>query len=387
MKVEIKQIEQEYIKKLNENPLDRETRVKLTKIYVEHKMFDLAESLWLDYADYLDRIPKNQVDVNAEVDFAIWINKEIIEQKRAYKMKQTNIIEMKKLASNFEVKGEFEQAQKIYEELLGHSLDKERQAILKRLGKICFGLGNYEDSKKYFEEYCILEKGNLEVEIVLIKIYEILGQTENAENLLINNIKTNPNNLILKLQLGKIYLSKMEIGKAQEEFSQIIEENPSFLQAQLAMAKVYAIKAGDKRKEMIYDILLDNSGDYPIDEKQDQKTRSKIINKHIIKFKNTRKYYGLFNEENYIEKITDCMNLIMQKKVKALEGFEEADIYCIPIKNAGQSSGKDGYKERLNNITLIYSKGKGKMLVAFPTKDLNQITLEKENQDSVIESR
>lgn len=380
MNDENKKTEENYIKKLFENPLDRESRVELTKIYLKQKLFNKAEMLWLEYGDYLDKIPQNQININEAVEFAINMSKNIQVEINKEKIQQIITKEMSKTAKKLQAEGDFANAKKTYEYLLSLSLKKdEKNEIEKKLGKLYFVFGKFEEAEKYLEKYCILEPNNLEVEKILIKTYEKLNKKEEAKNLLIKNIKKYPNNLTLKLKLGKIYLNDKEIEKAQKEFLDIIRDNPNAMQAKLAMAKTYAIKAGNEKKEKIYDILLDNLGDYIIDENQDKKTRTTIIKKHINGLKNNKNNYGAFYKENYISKITDAMMLIIQKKVKPLEEFKEVDIYCLLSENVGISLGNEGYKNKLNNITLIYSKGTENMLVAFPTKDLNQINLTKEN--------
>lgn len=329
-------LEQHYKQKLLKNPTNREARTKLSTLYVFKKMFWKAELLWIQYGEQLDSMARNQTDENGkvinieeEVCIATNENKQVINKEIRFKAKR---IKEENEALNLENKTDYIIVQQLYETLLGLNIDKKE--IFLKLSKICWLSGNFDKASKYLEEYFALEKDHTKMTIYVIDLYEKLGKSKRAKEIIQNAIDVNPNNLDLRFKLSQMYLKDKQLEEAKQELIYILIQNPNSIPAIFAMGKLYAIKENNEEKQKVYDIILDNLPEEILLKNFDKKARTEFINMHNKNKQINKNNFGVFNG-NHVDKITSAMAEIILKKVTKIEEFKEADVYCVPIEKAG----------------------------------------------------
>ena len=102
-----------------------------------------------------------------------------------------------------------------------------------------FSEGDYNNAMKQYQEALLKDRGNVEVQINIARIYSRIGDYESAKNLYGKILKARPGISIVHYNLGGIYFKENMPTYAVREYTRALELNPDSHEAHNALGLVY----------------------------------------------------------------------------------------------------------------------------------------------------
>ena len=196
-----------FIKCVELNKDDLDARLFLGYIFQREKNFDEARSQW-EYV--IEKDPSYR-------DAKIALNN------------LENIETAPKYAENLMNQGEYEEAEKAYEQLL--SQNPNNREFLYNLGVINYRLNRNDKAKKYFIKCIELNKDDLDARYFLGNIYLQEDKIDEAKEQFQYVINKHPTYYDAKVSLARIYEKEGNIVDAVQAYDQVLLENPTNLEA------------------------------------------------------------------------------------------------------------------------------------------------------------
>jgi cytochrome c-type biogenesis protein CcmH/NrfG len=207
-------VEQTYLKELQENPNDFDALVGLGDFYFHSKRYQKAVET------YKKAVELRPFDFNLKLQLA-----------ETYLRLGTEDLAVKELKS-------------ILKE------DPKNVAALTRLGNYYFDKGQYSEAQKYYEMVLTLEPKNNDVRTDMAIALFRSGQAEAALENLDKVIENDPNHLLAHYNRGVVYWKGLgQLEKAKKDFETYLELEPQGQLAEQARAAIRLITGELQKKE------------------------------------------------------------------------------------------------------------------------------------------
>jgi len=119
------------------------------------------------------------------------------------------------------------------------------------LAQIYFERSQYENSLKYVESIIKLEPNNADAVNFMVSIYDLMGDTDRAEQYVKNLINDDPKNKLFRAQYGDLLLKLKRYDESIEQYKKALEIDPNYINVKRNLAVAYKNKAVDIQNAQI----------------------------------------------------------------------------------------------------------------------------------------
>jgi Flp pilus assembly protein TadD len=162
---------------------------------------------------------------------------EILLWQQALKDDPRNLRALDNLAAALFRKGDFEQAEKIYEKII--TLWPTNDGAYTNLGIIAMNKRDLDKAEKCFIKAVEISGGDAQSYTNLGSIYLLKGDKNKAKQFYEQAIRLDPDAAQVYTNLGIIYVSEKKFKEAAAMFKKAVELNPDLIEARLNLASVY----------------------------------------------------------------------------------------------------------------------------------------------------
>jgi tetratricopeptide (TPR) repeat protein len=134
------------------------------------------------------------------------------------------------------------------------------------LAQIYFERQQYEKSLKYVDAIIKLEPNNDDAVNFMVSIYDIMGDTDRAEQVIKDKIKNNPKNKLFKAQYGDLLLKLKRYDEAIEQYQEALKIDPNYLNVKRNLGVAYKNKAVEIQNAQIEKSKTDDKYEADIEE-------------------------------------------------------------------------------------------------------------------------